>query len=45
MVNSCRSSIFAIFLWGRTYFNPEEQAAPVKKFFDGFNEVILKFVD
>ena len=36
---------FAIFFGIGLILIPEEQASPVKKFFDGFNEVILKLID
>ena len=36
---------FAIFFGVGLILIPEKQAAPVKAFFDGFNEVILKLID
>jgi Na+/H+-dicarboxylate symporter len=36
---------FAIFFGIGLILIPEKQAAPVKAFFDGFNEVILKLID
>jgi proton glutamate symport protein len=36
---------FAVFFGIALILIPQEQAAPVKAFFDGFNEVILKMID
>tara|TARA_R110000868_G_scaffold145181_1_gene365100 strand:- start:20774 stop:22081 length:1308 start_codon:yes stop_codon:yes gene_type:complete len=43
--NMLQVIFFAIFFGIGLILIPEEQAAPVKKFFDGFNEVILKLID
>ncbi|MFI2743601.1 dicarboxylate/amino acid:cation symporter [Zhouia sp. PK063] len=43
--NMLQVIVFAIFFGIGLILIPEEQAAPVKKFFDGFNEVILKLID
>ncbi|MCM4152214.1 dicarboxylate/amino acid:cation symporter [Arenibacter sp. N53] len=43
--NMLQVIFFAIFFGIGLILIPEEQAAPVKRFFDGFNEVILKLID
>ncbi|MGO4918846.1 dicarboxylate/amino acid:cation symporter [Maribacter spongiicola] len=43
--NMLQVIFFAIFFGIGLLLIPEEQASPVKKFFDGFNEVILKLID
>ncbi|MBW2960786.1 dicarboxylate/amino acid:cation symporter [Mesonia aestuariivivens] len=43
--NMLQVIFFAIFFGIGLILIPEEQASPVKKFFDGFNEVILKMID
>lgn len=43
--NMLQVIFFAIFFGIGLILIPEEQADPVKKFFDGFNEVILKMID
>lgn len=43
--NMLQVIFFAIFFGIALILIPEDLAAPVKKFFDGFNEVILKMVD
>ena len=43
--NMLQVIFFAIFFGIGLILIPEEMAAPVKKFFDGFNEVILKLID
>ncbi len=43
--NMLQVIFFAILFGIGLILIPEEQAAPVKKFFDGFNEVILKLID
>ncbi len=43
--NMLQVIFFAIFFGIGMILIPEEQAQPVKKFFDGFNEVILKLID
>ncbi|MCM4168163.1 Proton/sodium-glutamate symport protein [Arenibacter antarcticus] len=43
--NMLQVIFFAIFFGIGLILIPEEKAAPVKKFFDGFNEVILKLID
>ena len=43
--NMLQVIIFAIFFGVGLILIPAEQADPVKKFFDGFNEVILKLID
>lgn len=43
--NMLQVIFFAIFFGIGLILIPEEQADPVKKFFDGFNEVILKLID
>ncbi|NKI25099.1 dicarboxylate/amino acid:cation symporter [Arenibacter sp. 6A1] len=43
--NMLQVIFFAIFFGVGLILIPEEQASPVKKFFDGFNEVILKLID
>lgn len=43
--NMLQVIFFAIFFGLGLILIPEEKAAPVKKFFDGFNEVILKLID
>ncbi len=43
--NMLQVIFFAIFFGIGLILIPEEQATPVKKFFDGFNEVILKLID
>ncbi len=43
--NMLQVIFFAIFFGVGLILIPEEQAKPVKKFFDGFNEVILKLID
>lgn len=43
--NMLQVIFFAIFFGIGLILIPEEQSAPVKKFFDGFNEVILKLID
>lgn len=43
--NMLQVIFFAIFFGIGLILIPEEQAEPVKKFFDGFNEVILKMID
>lgn len=43
--NMLQVIFFAIFFGIGLILIPEEQASPVKKFFDGFNEVILKLID
>ena len=43
--NMLQVIFFAIFFGLGLILIPEEQAAPVKNFFDGFNEVILKLID
>ncbi len=43
--NMLQVIFFAIFFGIGLILIPEEQASPVKKFFDGFNEVILKIID
>ncbi len=43
--NMLQVIFFAIFFGIGLILIPEEQATPVKKFFDGFNEVILKMID
>lgn len=43
--NMLQVIFFAIFFGIGMILIPEEKAAPVKKFFDGFNEVILKLID
>jgi len=43
--NMLQVIFFAIFFGVGLILIPEEKASPVKKFFDGFNEVILKLID
>jgi len=43
--NMLQIIFFAVFFGIGLILIPEEKAGPVKKFFDGFNEVILKMVD
>ncbi|NND94124.1 MAG: dicarboxylate/amino acid:cation symporter [Flavobacteriales bacterium] len=43
--NMLQVIFFAIFFGVGLILIPEETAMPVKKFFDGFNEVILKLID
>ena len=43
--NMLQVIFFSIFFGIGLILIPEETAAPVKKFFDGFNEVILKLID
>ncbi|ADV51058.1 dicarboxylate/amino acid:cation symporter [Cellulophaga sp. E16_2] len=43
--NMLQVIFFAIFFGIGLILIPEEQSTPVKKFFDGFNEVILKLID
>ncbi|SMC72061.1 dicarboxylate/amino acid:cation symporter [Cellulophaga tyrosinoxydans] len=43
--NMLQVIFFAIFFGIGLILIPEEQSSPVKKFFDGFNEVILKLID
>ncbi|MCG2461352.1 dicarboxylate/amino acid:cation symporter [Flavobacteriaceae bacterium F89] len=43
--NMLQVIFFSIFFGIGLILIPEEKAAPVKKFFDGFNEVILKLID
>ncbi|MDX1362969.1 dicarboxylate/amino acid:cation symporter [Arenibacter latericius] len=43
--NMLQVIFFAIFFGIGMILIPEEKASPVKKFFDGFNEVILKLID
>ncbi|QDO94830.1 dicarboxylate/amino acid:cation symporter [Formosa sediminum] len=43
--NMLQVIFFAIFFGIGLILIPEEQAKPVKDFFDGFNEVILKLID
>ncbi|MET6990696.1 dicarboxylate/amino acid:cation symporter [Sediminicola arcticus] len=43
--NMLQVIFFAILFGVGLILIPEEQASPVKKFFDGFNEVILKLID
>lgn len=43
--NMLQVIFFAIFFGIGLILIPEERAAPVKGFFDGFNEVILKLID
>ena len=43
--NMLQVIFFAIFFGIGMILIPEEKAAPVKKFFDGFNTVILKLID
>ncbi|MCK0135279.1 dicarboxylate/amino acid:cation symporter [Arenibacter sp. S6351L] len=43
--NMLQVIFFAIFFGVGLILIPAEQADPVKKFFDGFNEVILKLID
>ncbi|WP_338733901.1 dicarboxylate/amino acid:cation symporter [Mangrovimonas cancribranchiae] len=43
--NMLQVIFFAIFFGIGLILIPEEQAKPVKQFFDGFNEVILKLID
>lgn len=43
--NMLQVIFFAVFFGIGLILIPEEQATPVKKFFDGFNEVILKLID
>ncbi len=43
--NMLQVIFFAIFFGIALILIPQEQAAPVKAFFDGFNEVILKMID
>lgn len=43
--NMLQVIFFAIFFGIGLILIPEETASPVKKFFDGFNEVILKLID
>ncbi|WP_222984247.1 dicarboxylate/amino acid:cation symporter [Flagellimonas meishanensis] len=43
--NMLQVIFFAIFFGIGLILIPAEQAKPVKKFFDGFNEVILKLID
>lgn len=43
--NMLQVIFFAIFFGIGLILIPEEKAAPVKKFFDGFNDVILKLID
>ncbi|MBP1841171.1 dicarboxylate/amino acid:cation symporter [Formosa algae] len=43
--NMLQVIFFAIFFGIGLILIPEEQAKPVKEFFDGFNEVILKLID
>lgn len=43
--NMLQVIFFAIFFGIGLILIPEEKSAPVKKFFDGFNEVILKLID
>jgi Na+/H+-dicarboxylate symporter len=43
--NMLQVIFFAILFGIGLILIPEEQASPVKKFFDGFNEVILKLID
>ncbi|GLB49692.1 dicarboxylate/amino acid:cation symporter [Neptunitalea lumnitzerae] len=43
--NMLQVIFFAIFFGIGLILIPEEQAKPVKAFFDGFNEVILKLID
>jgi len=44
-VNMLQVIFFAIFFGIGLILIPEKQAKPVKDFFDGFNEVILKLID
>ncbi|MCB0408872.1 MAG: dicarboxylate/amino acid:cation symporter [Flavobacteriales bacterium] len=43
--NMLQIIVFAIFFGIGLILIPEDQAKPVKSFFDGFNEVILKLID
>ncbi|MDX1651541.1 MAG: dicarboxylate/amino acid:cation symporter [Brumimicrobium sp.] len=43
--NMLQVIVFAIFFGIGLILIPEEQSRPVKAFFDGFNEVILKLID
>ncbi len=43
--NMLQVIFFAIFFGVCLILIPEKQGAPVKKFFDGFNDVILKMID
>ncbi len=43
--NMLQVIFFAVFFGIGLILIPEKQAAPVKTFFDGFNEVILKLID
>ncbi len=43
--NMLQVIFFAIFFGVGLILIPEKQSEPVKKFFDGFNEVILKMID
>lgn len=43
--NMLQIIFFAVFFGIGLILIPEDKATPVKKFFDGFNEVILKMVD
>ncbi len=43
--NMLQVIFFAVFFGIGLILIPEKQAAPVKAFFDGFNEVILKLID
>lgn len=43
--NMLQVIFFAIFFGVGLILIPEEKSSPVKKFFDGFNEVILKLID
>lgn len=43
--NMLQVIFFAVFFGIALILIPKEQAAPVKAFFDGFNEVILKMID
>jgi proton glutamate symport protein len=43
--NMLQVIFFAVFFGIALILIPQEQAAPVKAFFDGFNEVILKMID
>ncbi|MCJ7467099.1 MAG: dicarboxylate/amino acid:cation symporter, partial [Maribacter sp.] len=43
--NMLQVIFFAVFFGIGLILIPEKQAAPVKDFFDGFNEVILKLID
>jgi Na+/H+-dicarboxylate symporter len=43
--NMLQVIFFAVFFGIALILIPQEQAAPVKAFFDGFNEIILKMID